>query len=386
MEKRDFKDVLSSLMDEKNFNPSSLGREIGVAYQTIQKYLAGTAKPKTETKAKLAEALGVSVAYLETGVEPIAGRIGILLDATTMGTSEFGFVLGVPKTRVADWLEGRPPTDDELMDMAQVFDVSYAWLRSGAGTFAPELHPAMKYWSERGAAFGDGDRPNEVWIDDHAAARIEVLRQRLALQRAEFAVRCGMEAGALPEPTATVSGRGGDVVRNHIEAARKVAEKLKVNLPWITLGAGLSGMDEFDLVRERQEYDERAMIEGQDRLLAALARMGFRFNRPVIVPMAPPNEDLTLLLEPHAADTPTDAHLERALDAVRKEGGKVLTPFARKGAGAALIAAEDAAPAAAIPDRVIELLYSIWSDGDTAARREVRGLLEEINDRIRGGR
>ncbi len=65
----DFKGRLSRLMKEKNFNNSSLGREIEKVPSAVKKWVDGEGMPELKAIDKIAKILQVSPAYLLYGVE-----------------------------------------------------------------------------------------------------------------------------------------------------------------------------------------------------------------------------------------------------------------------------------------------------------------------------
>lgn len=73
----DFKGRLARLMKEKNFNNSSLGREIDKVPSTVKKWVDGEGMPELKAIDKIASTLQVSPAYLLYGVEDLNPKIGI---------------------------------------------------------------------------------------------------------------------------------------------------------------------------------------------------------------------------------------------------------------------------------------------------------------------
>ena len=63
-------EIYQRLLDEKGIKNSDISRATGISNMTLSDWKRGVSKPKSDKMKKIADFLGVSVEYLETGEEP----------------------------------------------------------------------------------------------------------------------------------------------------------------------------------------------------------------------------------------------------------------------------------------------------------------------------
>lgn len=86
--KRNFGDILQSLMEERKISGRSLAKELGVPYKTLQEWLGpGARMPRDpEVLKKVSDYFKVSVHFLLFGKEDERSLIGEILDKTEIHT------------------------------------------------------------------------------------------------------------------------------------------------------------------------------------------------------------------------------------------------------------------------------------------------------------
>lgn len=62
-------EIYKRLLDEKGLKNSDISRATGISNMTLSDWKRGVSKPKSDKMKKIADFLGVSVEYLETGEE-----------------------------------------------------------------------------------------------------------------------------------------------------------------------------------------------------------------------------------------------------------------------------------------------------------------------------
>lgn len=132
---QDFRDRLDKLMSDKEVDITTLQRATGISYEMIRRYKAGLAKPREEKLRKLADYLGVSVAYLSLG----AGRFDDNVKVA-------GYIKKVREVPVLTWVQAGlfNETGELEYDATEpVYDDNYPddvyWLRVKGDSMQPRF-------------------------------------------------------------------------------------------------------------------------------------------------------------------------------------------------------------------------------------------------------
>jgi transcriptional regulator with XRE-family HTH domain len=83
-----FHNNLKRAMIERNMNQAELSAKLGISKSSISQYLSGKNVPHKKTKEKLAEALDVSVAFLDGQTERVVGEPENLRNVTIEAAAE----------------------------------------------------------------------------------------------------------------------------------------------------------------------------------------------------------------------------------------------------------------------------------------------------------
>ena len=111
-----------------NMTQAELAEKLGVSYQNIGQLESGKRKPKLETIQKIADALGVSVAYL-SGIENDTSLTSYLIkdarDLAGMTTEDLAQKSGIPVSLLEDYERGaKKPGIEELTKISHSIGVS----------------------------------------------------------------------------------------------------------------------------------------------------------------------------------------------------------------------------------------------------------------------
>ena len=132
---------LAELMEEHNFTPVALAKQIGVTRNTITRYLAGTRMPSFPTFIQLLEVLHCSADFLigrtdytEANVvfhpvPPFSIRFRAILDEYRMSQYALHKKTNFSYDNFNKWLKGVTcPYVDNLIKLADAFDCSVDYL------------------------------------------------------------------------------------------------------------------------------------------------------------------------------------------------------------------------------------------------------------------
>ena len=79
-------EILEKLMQQRGVNLSTISKATGVSVSTLTDWRAGRYTPKADKRQKIAEYFGVSLEYLDTGVDP--EHPGYYFDEETAKTAQ----------------------------------------------------------------------------------------------------------------------------------------------------------------------------------------------------------------------------------------------------------------------------------------------------------
>ena len=146
----DFADRLNQAMNQSSATISSLSKQTGISYEMVRRYSNGYSIPRADGMAKIADALGVSAAWLQFGDEAaiqasppprfaeFAARLKQSIEASGLSLDEVAKKSFVPKERLEQYLTGtKLVAVEDGENLAEVLKVEDAWLQFGDNAHIP---------------------------------------------------------------------------------------------------------------------------------------------------------------------------------------------------------------------------------------------------------
>ena len=129
---------IRSTRRKRGLSQEQLADSLGVTKATICRYENGAREPRYDQLFAIAEALNVTVSFLQgcepTVLPPINHRISMVVAVSRCSEAEFAKLLNLSPETVRDLCSGSAsPSDSTISDICGVFGVDEYWLRTGDG-------------------------------------------------------------------------------------------------------------------------------------------------------------------------------------------------------------------------------------------------------------